>query len=109
MSAGGVAEKVERLRRSRETHRAAMWAALSMALGAVIGVVLFGRAPGLVGIVAGAVLVACLGICVWAGIAESRGARAVERALEELHRDRGPVRRRESQAHVRNAETEGGV
>ena len=109
MSARGIKEGIERLRRSRETQRIAMWAALSVALGGVIGVALFSRAPELLGLVAGALLLACLGICVWAAVAAGRGGSAVERAVANLRRSRLPSDKGEIPA-VRNGGTEeGGV
>jgi uncharacterized membrane protein YfcA len=88
MSVGGVVQAAARFRRGRERHRAAMWAAISVAAGGLLGVVALGLDAELLGVVAGGLLLSCLAICVWAGISEARAAKQVEAAVAEVARRR---------------------
>lgn len=70
----------------------AMWAAIAGAAWLLVALLTAGWGQRAWGIAAGALLVACLAVCVWAAIAGERASRDVGRAAEHLAEERRRLR-----------------
>lgn len=85
----GLAEVAERMHRHRRHGGLAMWLLLGAAVAAVAILVAAGAPPGWIRAIPGALIVACLLVCVGSAWAESRTARDVNRVIARLSARRG--------------------